>query len=347
MMHLFDFGSRSRRGDSAQSGHPRTPCGRRLDRRARKLLAACCAALAVLCTLECVVTATATRRVLTAAHQIQAGDAVVTADFTMTALPANDALSDAVDALDDETAYALIDIREGDVLLPTMLGRVPAVAPGHTVIDVRLGELSRPFSPGTHIRLTAATGCSPPAAETAGNGDAADAAGAANESGADDAAGTDSGGASGRGAASKDAAGRTDTGGRTDTVSRTTDADGRSGAVGKQAGAHGKPDTDGTTADADDATAVGATADVNAGAAVGANARAAADTNPEADAAADATIVADGLCTVSDDAIIMGPPRDDVAGDGHLTPVAMSAADAMRTLQAQTNGPILAVRADD
>ena len=341
MMHLFDFGSRSRRGDSAQSGHPRTPCGRRLDRRARKLLAACCAALAVLCTLECVVTATATRRVLTAAHQIQAGDAVVTADFTMTALPASDALSDAVDALDDETAYALIDIREGDVLLPTMLGRVPAVAPGHTVIDVRLGELSRPFSPGTHIRLTAATGCSPPAAETAGNGDAADAAGAANESGADDAAGTDSGGASGRGAASKDAAGRTDT------VSRTTDADGRSGAVGKQAGAHGKPDTDGTTADADDATAVGATADVNAGAAVGANARAAADTNPEADAAADATIVADGLCTVSDDAIVMGPPRDDVAGDGHLTPVAMSAADAMRTLQAQTNGPILAVRADD
>lgn len=158
MMHLFDFGSRSRRGDSAQSGHPRTPCGRRLDRRARKLLAACCAALAVLCTLECVVTATATRRVLTAAHQIQAGDAVVTADFTMTALPASDALSDAVDALDDETAYALIDIREGDVLLPTMLGRVPAVAPGHTVIDVRLGELSRPFSPGTHIRLTAATG---------------------------------------------------------------------------------------------------------------------------------------------------------------------------------------------
>ena len=329
MMHLFDFGSRSRRGDSAQSGHPRTPCGRRLDRRARKLLAACCAALAVLCTLECIVTATATRRVLTAAHQIQAGDAVVTADFTMTALPASDALSDAVDALDDETAYALIDIREGDVLLPTMLGRVPAVAPGHTVIDVRLGELSRPFSPGTHIRLTAATGCSPPAAETAGNGDAADAAGAANESGAND------------------AAGRTDTGGRTDTVSRTTDADGRSGAVGKQAGAHGKPDTDGTTADTDDATAVGATADVNAGAAVGANARAAADTNPEADAAADATIVADGLCTVSDDAIIMGPPRDDVAGDGHLTPVAMSAADAMRTLQAQTNGPILAVRADD
>lgn len=255
MTHMFDFSFRPGRGGEPRPGRPRTPRGRRLDRRARKLLAACCAALAMLCTLECIVTATATRHVLTASRQIQAGDAVVTADFTPTALPASDALDGAVERLDDETAYALIDIRKGDVLLPTMLGSTPAVATGHTVIDVRLGELSHPFAPGTHVRLTAATGCSPPAV------------------------------------------------------------------------------------DADEATAEAEPTDADAQPSPGASADAAADASTE-------DVQTDGLCTVSDDAIVMGAPRDDVAGDGRLTPVAMSAADAMRTLQAQANGPVLAVRAD-
>ncbi len=229
MLHIFDSRSTSEHGRPPRQAHAHGLRTRRLDRRARKVLAACCAALAVLCTLECVVTATATRDVLTASREIHAGDAVVTSDFIPAAVPVNDALERAVDHLDDGTnaaSYALIDIRKGDVLLPTMLTATPAVATGHTVIDVRIGELNKPFAPGTHIALTAATGCSPP--ETGdGNGE----------------------------------------------------------------------------------------------------------------------VVGEGLCMVSADAIVMGAPRDDAATGGSLTPVAMPAADAMRTLQAQETGPILAIRA--
>ncbi|WP_026644655.1 SAF domain-containing protein [Bifidobacterium sp. AGR2158] len=271
MMRLFDFSARVGHDAKARSDHRRTLRGRRLDRRARKLLAACCAALAVLCMLECVVTATATRNVLTASRQIQAGDAVVTADFTPTAIPVSDALNGAVERLDDVTAYALIDIRKGDVLLPTMLGSTPQVAPGHTVIDVRLGELSQPFAPGTHVRLTAATGCSPPtesADEAADADETADGKRTAGEAG----------------------------------ISKSTDTTESKGGTNESE-----------------------------------------NTTESADAAADDT---GGLCTVSAAAIVMGTPRDDTATDGRLTPIAMSANDAMRTLRAQENGPVLAVRAD-
>lgn len=137
--------------------------GRRRQWQLRRALAALFAGIATWCALQCVMATVRTRPVLVTAHALQPGDAIDADDVTVLDMPDHAAL----DAVLHEPAQAAgslaaVAIGAGDLLTPALLNDTPSVPPGHTVIDVRLGELQHPFALGTKVRLTAAVGCDSP-----------------------------------------------------------------------------------------------------------------------------------------------------------------------------------------
>lgn len=161
LFHMHARGKREQNG--ARLWFARTPHGRLMQRRARRLLAAVCTALGVLCALECVLSAVATQPVVVAERGIARGTIITAADVRLEQLPNHTALHSALHATGDAVdALAQVDVSAGDVLLPSMVGVQPVVSEGHTVIDVRLGDQQEPFPTGTSIQLASVVGCDNP-----------------------------------------------------------------------------------------------------------------------------------------------------------------------------------------
>lgn len=164
MVTLFHMHAQPpREQNGARSWFARTPHGRLMQRRTRRLLAAVCAALGVICALECVLSAVATQPVVVAERGIARGTIITAADVRLEQVPDHAALRGALHATSDAVdALAQVDVGAGDVLLPSMVGTRPTVPEGHTVIDVRLGDQQEPFPTGTSIQLASVVGCDEP-----------------------------------------------------------------------------------------------------------------------------------------------------------------------------------------
>ncbi len=122
-----------------------------------------CAALGVICALECVLSAVATQPVVVAKRGIARGAIITAADVRLEQVPDHAALRGALHATSDAVdALAQVDVGAGEVLLPSMVGTRPTVPEGHTVIDVRLGDQQEPFPTGTSIQLASVVGCDEP-----------------------------------------------------------------------------------------------------------------------------------------------------------------------------------------
>lgn len=140
--------------------------GRRRQWQLRRALAAMLAALAVWCALQCVMATVRTRPVLVAVHALQPGNTISIDDVTVLDIPDHDALDGVLhDPAQAAGSLAAVEVAAGELLAASLLTDTPVVPPGHTVIDVRLGELQHPFALGTKVRLTAAVGCDSPAGQ--------------------------------------------------------------------------------------------------------------------------------------------------------------------------------------
>lgn len=161
LFHMHARGKREQNGARLWFAH--TPHGRLMQRRTRRLLAAMCTALGVLCALECVLSSVSTQPVVVAERGIARGTIITAADVRLEQLPDHTALHGALHATGDAVnALAQVDVGVGDVLLPSMVGVRPVVPEGHTVIDVRLGDQQEPFPTGTSIQLASVVGCDNP-----------------------------------------------------------------------------------------------------------------------------------------------------------------------------------------
>lgn len=139
---------------------PRDPASRRLARAARRMLAAGCAALAVLCALLGAGADARMRPVLVAQRAVARGEHVGADAVIVTDLHDHAALDGALRSTGElDGALAQVDIRAGDILMASMVGPAPTVPAGHTVVDLRLGERQEPFPVGTRIELASVVGC--------------------------------------------------------------------------------------------------------------------------------------------------------------------------------------------
>lgn len=128
---------------------------------ARRLVAACCAGLAVYAGLDCVISATDTVAVVVADSAIKRGERI-TADMVSLRTVATSSVLRS--ALRDTTAavgrVAQVDIEAGQPLFAAFADAMPVVPEGYTVVEVRLSSDATRVVMGDVVSLASAAGCS-------------------------------------------------------------------------------------------------------------------------------------------------------------------------------------------
>ena len=112
---------------------------RRMLRLTRRLMAACCTAIAAFATLQCVTASIVTQPVVVAARLIPRGARIGAEDVEIRQMPVSDGWDTALDAANQAAGgIAQTDIAAGQPLFGAIVSRRPVAEPGQTVIDVRV-----------------------------------------------------------------------------------------------------------------------------------------------------------------------------------------------------------------
>jgi len=110
---------------------------RRMLRLTRRLMAACCTAIAAFATLQCVTASIVTQPVVVAARLIPRGARIGAEDVEIRQMPVSDGWDTALDAANQAAGgIAQTDIAAGQPLFGAIVSRRPVAEPGQTVIDV-------------------------------------------------------------------------------------------------------------------------------------------------------------------------------------------------------------------
>ncbi|NMN00170.1 flagellar protein FlgA [Bifidobacterium sp. DSM 109958] len=133
---------------------------RRLDVAARRWIAACCAALAVLCALGVVDALVRRQTVVVAAADIARGARLDGDSLAVAEVPVSPVTQSAAARVEDVRGMiALAPIARGQPLYPAMLSAAPVPESGSTTIEVRLASVPERLTPGDRVDLVSSVGC--------------------------------------------------------------------------------------------------------------------------------------------------------------------------------------------
>ncbi|NEG69679.1 SAF domain-containing protein [Bifidobacterium choloepi] len=131
----------------------------RLGRRARTMLIALCAAIAVFAAMTVVTDAigdaTATVPVVVTTRPVSRGESVVPQALTIADVPSHAALDDAVGSLEDAVgSVARIDLPSGGIVTAAMLADSPAVPDGYAEVAVTLASSTASLDVGGTVAVS-------------------------------------------------------------------------------------------------------------------------------------------------------------------------------------------------
>lgn len=127
---------------------------------ARRMLAACCAALAVLCMMHGIDAVTRRQRIVIASGDIARGERVAAGSLSVIDVPAMTAGMHAVERIEDVAGrIALAPIARGQPLYAPMLADSPVAPAGSTTIEVRLASVPDRLIAGDRVDLVSSVGC--------------------------------------------------------------------------------------------------------------------------------------------------------------------------------------------
>ena len=125
---------------------------RRMLRLTRRLMAACCTAIAAFATLQCVTASIVTQPVVVAARLIPRGARIGAEDVEIRQMPVSDGWDTALDAA-NQAAGGIAQ------LFGAIVSRRPVAEPGQTVIDVRVTGTVDGIAAGDVMDLVSGTPC--------------------------------------------------------------------------------------------------------------------------------------------------------------------------------------------
>ena len=147
---------------------------RRMLRLTRRLMAACCTAIAAFATLQCVTASIVTQPVVVAARLIPRGARIGAEDVEIRQMPVSDGWDTALDAANQAAGgIAQTDIAAGQPLFGAIVSRRPVAEPGQTVIDVRVTGTVDGIAAGDVMDLVSGTPCDASAGTTSSRDESA------------------------------------------------------------------------------------------------------------------------------------------------------------------------------
>lgn len=147
---------------------------RRMLRLTRRLMAACCTAIAAFATLQCVTASIVTQPVVVAARLIPRGARIGAEDVEIRQMPVSDGWDTALDAANQAAGgIAQTDIAAGQPLFGATVSRRPVAEPGQTVIDVRVTGTVDGIAAGDVMDLVSGAPCDASAGTTSSRDESA------------------------------------------------------------------------------------------------------------------------------------------------------------------------------